>query len=147
MNEAPDDEAIESAPTKGDLVRDALVFQFKLMIDGMRDFVLVPISLGAAVLSLLKPGAKAGSEFYEVVAFGRTTEKKINLFSVADKIEAKPEAEELPDLDSLVGEIEAFVKDEYKGDRFAAARERLSKLRESARERAQSSQPAQDEAR
>lgn len=145
MHEEPDEKASASPPSKGDLIRDTLVFQFKLMVDGMRDFVLVPISLGAALLSLLKPGSQAGREFYEVVAFGRTTEKKINLFSVADKIEAKPEAEELPDLDALVGEFESFVKDEYKGDRFAAARERLAKLRDSARERARADKAPSDE--
>lgn len=131
MDEKQDIDTQPHAPTKSELIRDALVFQFKLLVDGIRDFILIPVSFGAAIISLLKPGNRAGTEFYDVVAFGRTTEKKINLFSVADKVGVDPVAEEIPDLDTLVGEFEAFVKKEYAGDRFAAARERLSKLRES----------------
>lgn len=133
------------APTKPELIRDAVVFQFKLLVDGIRDFVLIPVSFGAAIISLLRPGARAGTEFYDVVAFGRTTEKKINLFSVADKIGADPVAEEIPDLDTLVGEFEAFVKKEYAGDRFAAARERLNKLRESIGDQTPQADSAKDD--
>lgn len=121
-------------PTKSDLIRDAIVFQFKLFVDGVRDFVLIPVSLIAAVISFLRPGGKAGTEFYDVVAFGRTTERKINLFSVADRVNVEPVAEELPDLDALVGDIETFVKKEYSGERFAPARERLNKLLNSMQE-------------
>lgn len=131
MEEPTQKNAEDWAPGKTELLRDAVVFQFKLLVDGIRDFVLIPVSLAAAIISFLKPGARAGTEFYDVVAFGRTTERKINLFSAADKCAADPVAEELPDLDTLVDEIESFARKEYAGERFAPARQRLKKLLDS----------------
>lgn len=112
--------------SKSDMVRDAVVFQIKLVVDGIRDFVLIPVSLIATALSLLKPGGRSGSEFYEVVAFGRRTEKLINLFGVADKLgREEPEAER--DLDSFVDDVEAYVRREAQGERFEAVRERVER--------------------
>lgn len=119
----------QKMPGKGELIRDAVVFQFKLLVDGVRDFVLIPVSFAAAILSFLKPGSAAGREFYDVVAFGKTTEKKINLFAAADKVEANARADDLPDLDSLISDVEAFARREYAGERFAPARQRLDELR------------------
>ncbi|MFK7886354.1 MAG: hypothetical protein AB8G16_05755 [Gammaproteobacteria bacterium] len=135
MAEEQDAKPASEMPGKSELVRDAMVFQFKLLVDGVRDFILIPVSFFAALISLFKPGDKAGTEFYDVVAFGRTTEEKINLFSAADKVKRETAAEELPDLDTLVDDVEAYVKKEYAGERFAGARERLEKLRESVQER------------
>ena len=108
------------------MVRDAIVFQIKLVVDGIRDFVLIPVSLVATALSLLRPGGRSGSEFYEVVAFGRRTEKLINLFGAADKLgREEPEAER--DLDSFVDDVEAYVRREAQGERFDAVRERVER--------------------
>lgn len=110
------------------MVRDAVVFQLKLVVDGIRDFVLIPVSLVATVLSLLRPGGRSGSEFYEVVAFGRRTEKLINLFGAADKLGREvPEPVSERDLDSLVDDVEAYVRREAQGERFDAVRERIER--------------------
>ena len=135
MQESHDTPPKDWAPSKSELIRDAVVFQFKLFVDGIRDVVLIPVSLAAALLSFLKPGAAAGTEFYDVVALGRTTERKINLFSAADKLGSDAVAEELPDLDALVSDLEAFAKKEYAGERFAPARERLQRLLDSVQTR------------
>lgn len=131
MEKHDKEKRIEWAPGKGELIRDAVAFQLKLLVDGVRDFVLIPVSLAAAIISFLKPGAKAGTEFYDVVAFGRTTERKINLFSAAEKRSIDPVADELPDLDTLMDEIETLARKEYASERFAPARQRLKKLLDS----------------
>ena len=41
------------APDRWTLLRDLFVLQFKLVVDGMRDFLLVPASLIAGIISLL----------------------------------------------------------------------------------------------
>ncbi|MEL7312089.1 MAG: hypothetical protein AAFN07_11295, partial [Pseudomonadota bacterium] len=109
-----DSEVIETPPTadvsKSQLIRDLVVFQIKLFIDGLRDVILIPVSFGAAILSLLKAGDKAGSEFYEVVAFGRQTEKSINLFEAADRIGTTADQDDIPELDGLVEDVESYVK-------------------------------------
>ena len=62
------------------LFREALVFQVKLMADGLRDLVLVPVSLFAALVGLLRGGDQADREFRQVLDLGRRTERWINLF-------------------------------------------------------------------
>ncbi|MEO0614691.1 MAG: hypothetical protein AAFY69_01010 [Pseudomonadota bacterium] len=112
--------------TKSEMVRDAIVFQIKLIVDGLRDFILIPVSLIATAISLFKPGAKSGSEFYEVVAFGRRTEKAINLFGAADRL-GRDDDHDDPDLDSLVTDVENYVRREAQGERFEAARDRIER--------------------
>ena len=123
-DDGPDDGAVDVS--KGDMVRDAIVFQIKLLVDGIRDFVLIPVSLIATVLSLVHRGDRSGSEFYEVVAFGRRTEKMINLFSAADRLRRET-PEDGPDLDTFVDDIEAYVRREAQGGRFEAARSRIER--------------------
>lgn len=126
FDETPEADPDSVDVSKGDMVRDAIVFQLKLVVDGIRDFVLIPVALVAAVLSLLRPGGQSGREFYEVVAFGRRTEKLINLFGAADKLgREEPEAER--DLDSFVDDVEAYVRREAQGERFDAVRERVER--------------------
>lgn len=112
--------------TKSEMVRDAIVFQIKLIVDGLRDFILIPVSLIATGISLFKPGSKSGSEFYEVVAFGRRTEKAINLFEAADRL-GRDDDHDDPDLDSLVTDVENYVRREAQGERFEAARDRIER--------------------
>lgn len=88
--------------------RDVLLFQGKLLVDGLRDLVLSPISIGAALVDLLVPGDDGGKRFYSVVRFGRRTERWINLFGAADRHD--------PDIspqgvDVLVEELERIVRD------------------------------------
>lgn len=88
--------------------RDVVLFQGKLLVDGLRDLVLSPISIGAALIDLLVPGDDGGRRFYSVVRFGRRTERWINLFGAADRHD--------PDIspqgvDVLVDELERVVRD------------------------------------
>lgn len=63
-----------------ELIWDVLVFQAKLIVDGLRDVVLVPISMIAAVVGMLIGGSKPNQYFQRVLEFGRRTEHWINLF-------------------------------------------------------------------
>lgn len=62
------------------LLWDVLVFQFKLAMDGLRDVILVPVSLLAALLDFVVGGRQPGRFFSAVINFGRRTETWINLF-------------------------------------------------------------------
>ena len=49
----------ETKPSKrGELVRQSVVFQLKLVTDGMRDLVLVPISFIATIIGLITMAAR-----------------------------------------------------------------------------------------
>ncbi len=106
--------------------RDVLVFQGKLLMDGLRDLTLSPISIFAALIDVFKGGDRAGRHFYDVVHFGRQTELWINLFEAADRA---PETErprpeiDFPSIDDFVNRFEDMIKEEYqRGDISASAK-------------------------
>ena len=114
---------------RGQLLRDVAVFQIKVLVDGLRDVLMVPVSLAAAVFSLLHPGSRPGPEFYDVLKLGRRSEEWINLFGAADRMTddgAAGTASARGDIDDLVLRMETFIVDEYRsGGITARARSRL----------------------
>lgn len=100
------------------LIRDTTVLQFKLVIDGLRDFLLVPVSLIAAIVSLVRTrDGKPGPQFYQLLALGKQSERSINLFGALDHApEELDHQSHLGDLniDELVVRVESFVVDEFK---------------------------------
>jgi hypothetical protein len=99
------------------LVRDIAVLQVKLIVDGLRDFVLVPASLIAGIISLAnRKDGRPGPEFYSLVNMGRQSERWINLFGAMRN--APPEVVEQDhfgdaELDDIVSKVESFVVEEY----------------------------------
>ena len=96
------------------LIRDAAVFQVKLVLDGLRDLLLVPVSLVGAIMSLIdSKNGQPGPQFYDVLAYGKRTERWIDLFeALRDR-----ETSKLPEdgsLDEVVNRMETYVIDEYK---------------------------------
>ncbi len=113
------------------LVRDILVLQLKLVMDGLRDVILVPISLFVGTLSLLKGGEATGSEFYQLLRMGRRSERWINLFGAAERVYGPTMVNDrfpAEDIDELVGRVESFVIDEYrKGGVTKQAKDQLDR--------------------
>jgi hypothetical protein len=99
-------------PNRWTLIRDVLVFQVKLAVDGFRDLIMMPISLGVAVLDLFQVGPRAGRQFYDLLKVGRQTEHWINLFGATDHAEPLPVAAG-PGIDALVKKMERLVVQEY----------------------------------
>jgi len=115
------------------LIRDVAMFQVKLIVDGFRDLVLVPVSLVTGIISLMsgKEG-EPGPQFYYLLGLGKQSEQWINLFGALKN--APPDMEQVQpfpdaDMDDIVGRIETFVIDEEKrGGMTAQARERLERM-------------------
>jgi hypothetical protein len=122
------------------LIRDVIVLQAKLVVDGLRDLVLVPASLIAGFVSLVsgKDGVP-GPQFYRLLDVGKQSEHWINLFGATQH--APPDMEQsIPfpdaDMDAILGRIEKFVVDEEKrGGITTQARERLEKTLRSFQDR------------
>ena len=130
--EDPNTEAAEHS--RAELIRDAVFFQGKLLLDGVRDVVLVPISIVAALIDLVAGERPAGRRFYGVVQLGRRSEHWINLFGAAAR---SPHAnrwdhgEESVRLDDLVEQVEKVVKDQYaEGGVTGSARNALNRALE-----------------
>ncbi len=112
------------------LIRDLLVFQCKLVADGFRDLLLLPVSLVAGIVSLVGgKGPDPGPEFYELLRIGRRTERWINLFGALEN-KCGPAAEEdkfaARDFDEIAARVETFLVEEYrKGGITAQAKQRM----------------------
>ncbi|MGV0034258.1 MAG: hypothetical protein ACNYPE_04585 [Candidatus Azotimanducaceae bacterium WSBS_2022_MAG_OTU7] len=96
MNEPPH-------PTRSQLLRHVLVFQFKLAMDGLRDVLLSPISLLAALAGILTSHPDPSRYFKQLLQLGHRSDKWINLFDTHDE-----ESESLTS-DDFVRKAESIV--------------------------------------
>jgi hypothetical protein len=71
----------ESSGERWRFLRDVIVFQFKLLLDNLRDFALVPISLVAALIDMVYKGEREGALFYKVLRWGAHSEEVIDVYS------------------------------------------------------------------
>ncbi len=78
--EIPDEFEFERHQSRLSLIWAVLVFQAKLIVDGLRDLVLVPISLVAALIGLIAGGNEPDRYFQKILGLGRRSEIWINLF-------------------------------------------------------------------
>ena len=123
----------EAGVERWTMLRDLGVLQIKLIVDGLRDIVLVPLSLVAGVISIVSgKDGRPGPEFYRLLAWGKQSEVWINLFGA---VKNGPEEVDQPmpfrdkDIDDIVGRLESFVVDEVKrGGVTTQAKARLDKL-------------------
>ena len=130
MSEQPDNRSRVDNWTR---IRDVAVFQFKLVVDGLRDFLLVPVSLVVGIVSLAS-GEKGvpGSQFYQLLSVGKQSEDWIDLFGAMRNAPTDLAAHvRFPDanMDDILDNIETFVRDEERrGGMTAQARERLERV-------------------
>lgn len=127
-----DDSQSTDQPTdRWTLLRDIAVLQVKLVVDGLRDLILVPVSLIAGIISLVKGGDEPATEFYDLLKMGRRSERWINLFGAAERVHGPASEDDhlLPDdIDALARRVESFVVDEYqKGGVTKQAKEQVDK--------------------
>lgn len=101
------------ATSRTALIRKAVTFQLKLMADGLRDLVLMPVALIATAVGLLRGGEEPEREFQQVLALGRQSELWINLFG-NHELEAGNNT--MASMDDLFTQLEAVLKKQYKTD-------------------------------
>jgi hypothetical protein len=122
MNEPQLSEPADKAPTdpRARLLRDGVVLQLKLVVDGLRDAALIPLGLLSMVLGLLRGGEDAGRELQQVIKLGRRSERWINLFGhETHPRQARPGGS----LDQLLDRVEAVVMEQHsKGSNSDEAR-------------------------
>jgi len=67
------------------IIRDLVIFQVKLLLDGLKDIVLSPLAVIAAGLDLIAPTSSRGRRFYMVLSVGERFDRWLSLFSVSEK--------------------------------------------------------------
>jgi len=113
------------------LLRNAVVLQLKLVVDGLRDAALIPLALVATVLGLIRGGEDADREFQRVIKLGRRSERWIDLFGhETHPRRARPGGS----LDQLLEGVEAVVMEKHSTGR--SAEETRSTIEEAAGGRA-----------
>lgn len=129
MNEDKPATIEQRRPSRVELLRDIGVLQLKLIVDGIRDFALVPLSLIAGVISLMSGRREPGPEFYDLLRYGKRSERWINLFGAIDRRDEPDSAEQAEaDLDRMMGRIETFVVTEYRdGNLTSQAKEKIDR--------------------
>jgi hypothetical protein len=118
MNDAPETPRVR-------LLRDAAVLQLKLVADGFRDALLIPVSLVAALVGLIRGGEDCDTEFRRVIELGRRSERWINLFGRKRPLDV---AHPAGSMDRILEQVETIVVEQYKKGKSAAeAREAVRK--------------------
>jgi hypothetical protein len=94
------------------VLRDLMIFQLKLLMDGMKDIVLSPVSAIAAGLDILFPGPQTGHRFYMVMSVGEKFDRWLNLFGAARIADARTDGlfgASRAGSDSLLGRMEELA--------------------------------------
>jgi len=94
-----------------ELARETVVLQIKLLVDGLRDAVLIPLSLVAALIGLLRGGPDCDREFRRVIKLGRRSERWINLFGHQRPLSRNPVT---GSMDTILDQVETAVMEQYK---------------------------------
>src|SRR4026207_1289586 len=88
--------------------RDVLVFQLKMLLDNVRDFALMPVSLVAALIDLILKGKRHGSLFYQVLRWGAHSEEVINVYSAIETQE-RPTINSNYTADAVIARLEGVL--------------------------------------
>ena len=103
-------------------LRDVMVFQLKLLLDNLRDFALVPISLVAALIDLVYKGEREGALFYKVLRWGAHSEEVIDVYSaIEDHPAGDFKVNRNYTVDGVIARLEGVVVREYEKGGTAAS--------------------------
>ncbi len=109
---------------KGRLIRDVIVFQWKLLLDAVRDVLLSPVSIMAGLIDLASGAPRDRMLFYRLLRLGRRTDHWIGLFHAPEPSPAGT-GDDSP-VDLAIDEMEARVREQFRqGGLSAASREAL----------------------
>lgn len=93
------------------IIRDLLIFQLKLALDGLIDLMLSPLSIAAAVVEVIFGGERRGRLFYWVLRLGERADLWLNLYGASDKADTDGLfGGSAAGSDSLLGELEMRLR-------------------------------------
>jgi hypothetical protein len=104
----------ESKNHRIELFREVSILQLKLVADGFRDALLIPISIVAAIIGLIRGGEDCDQEFRRVIKLGRRSERWINLFGHQPPLGMEHPA---GSMDMILSQVESVVLEQYKKGR------------------------------
>ena len=101
--------------SRGVTVRDFMIFQLKLFLDGIKDFAAMWLSLFAIILDFIAGRGKRPRLFYSVVRASERWDQWINLHSVIEHMDESETEDGMFGVskagdDTFVGKIEQLVR-------------------------------------
>jgi hypothetical protein len=110
-------------------MRDVVVFQLKLLLDNVRDLVLMPVALVAALIDLVLRGDREGARFYRVLRWGWHSEKVIDVYSAIEHHEPDNfEISQAYTVDGVIARLEGVVTREVeKGGTVASIKSAMDR--------------------
>lgn len=116
--------------SRGALTRDFLIFELKLLLDGLVDVIMAPLGAVAFVSELIFPGKRFGHRFYQVLRMGERWDRWLSLYQPSKEAELSAEGligASSVGADSLIGKIEELIR---QGRLPESAREMIPRKRE-----------------
>ncbi len=101
------------ANQRAEVVRDTLVLQLKLIVDGLRDLALMPVCLGASLWGLVRHQRNPGRYLYRVLSYGKMSERWIGLFDEANKDKYPPLNQNDKKFDDLLNKTQQAFESKY----------------------------------
>lgn len=98
---------------RSEVVRDAFVIQLKLIVDGVRDLLLMPLVVIATIGGLIMHREQPGRYLYRLLSYGKASEKWIGLFEEAEKDTMEPLDLKENSLDILVKKTQTALESKY----------------------------------
>lgn len=99
----------EDAHARWRFLRDVLVFQLKLVLGNLHNFIFLPISLVAAAADLLFKSGRQGSRFYKTMEWARDAEHAIGVYSALEE----ERMHRAYSVDAVIARIEDVIVREY----------------------------------
>jgi len=99
---------------RGPLIRAVAILQLKLALSALRDLVLIPLALIAALLDFLRMSAHEPRFFRSVLRLGEHSDRWIDMWYHTD-----PDAAPRENVDALLTRVELVVRDREQGARQA----------------------------
>lgn len=101
--------------TRSVTLRDFLIFQLKLWLDGVKDVVVIALSTGAVILDFIAGQGRRPRLFYSVVRASERFDRWINLHAAMERMEAGESDDGLfgastAGEDTLLGQIEELAR-------------------------------------
>lgn len=99
--------------SRSEVIRDTFVLQLKLIVDGFRDLMLMPLIFIATLVGLILHKEKPGRYLYRLLNYGKATEKWIGLFEEAEKDESDPIDIKTKTFDDLIKNTQSAFESKY----------------------------------
>jgi len=103
----------EDINSRTEVVRDTIVLQLKLIVDGLRDLALMPLCFFAALVGLIIHKERPGRYLYRILNYGRFSEKWIGLFDDAEKDQMDPIQWQGKNFDDLIIKTQTAFESKY----------------------------------